>query len=647
MSNSIYTQFTNVIPWSDSLEENSNLITIENKIVSIPIKSVTPIKVMILAIALPDHPKYTDEWPTIKNQTGYPNIDHPILGTFPNGTLLRDSLENNGPISVQEWFKPQIELYYETNSDNKFNVELVIPKTKQGKVYKTKRSYNDWVESNGGNTTNLVMGKGHWKEMATEVMENVYADDQNIFEDIKLINFVFLVRKDEFTAESFGAYSPDIRYLFISSNPEREFYNGYVTILRSFSPILHESFHRIGSMIGEPFGFEGLPDRTTLKFFDAPQNMTWGHDIMYNKGQIVSENALYGVPPMLTIDRIFLQWIDPSEVLTIISNNTTNIKLTDVNIPLSEEQKLNKFYRAVRIMINENFYYDLDEYFLIEFRNGSNYDRNFYNIYETEPHKGILIWHVKENAQLLNRNRTNDHFIDLEIAVPYNGWNGNPIPIDDFPRNYYRPADWYEDINKAGDFDYLDDNSSPPHLPDGGVHRWELTDTSHPEWSPYYLRRNSLRTNFFTDESIRGVVTNRFADDTRPSSKDWEGNPTSIEIFNIKKYDNYMTFDVTFESGVLSSDNNLNGKLEYRLYNNYPNPFNPTTNISFTIPKNGYVKLELLNILGEKVRILVDDWLPAGIHQFEVDSNDLSSGIYFYTLKINGYFDIKKMIVLK
>ena len=64
-------------------------------------------------------------------------------------------------------------------------------------------------------------------------------------------------------------------------------------------------------------------------------------------------------------------------------------------------------------MINENYKNDLDEYFLVESRNGSYYDRNFYNIYETEPHKGILIWHVKENAQLLNRNRMDDHFIDL------------------------------------------------------------------------------------------------------------------------------------------------------------------------------------------------------------------------------------------
>ena len=78
---------------------------------------------------------------------------------------------------------------------------------------------------------------------------------------------------------------------------------------------------------------------------------------------------------------------------------------------------------------------------------------------------------MKENVNLINRTRSDDHFIDLEVAVPYNGWYGSPIPDDDFPRNYYRPYSWREEVNAAGDYDYYDDNSSNPPLPDGGVHR--------------------------------------------------------------------------------------------------------------------------------------------------------------------------------
>jgi hypothetical protein len=297
-------------------------------------------------------------------------------------------------------------------------------------------------------------------------------------------------------------------------------------------------------------------------------------------------------------------------------------------------------------MIHENYYQDFDEYFLLEFRNGTYFDRNFYNIYETEPHKGILIWHVKENTNLINRTRSDDHFIDLEVAVPYNGWYGNPIPNDDFPRNYYRPYIWREEVNAAGDYDYYDDNSSEPPLPDGGVHRWELTDDSHTEWAPYYVRRNTLRSNFFTDESIRGFVTNTITNVTRPSTKDWEGYPTFINIENIKRVDDYMTFDVYYSGGVLSandSDNNLSYKLEA----NYPNPFNPETVIKYTIPSESHVEIVVDNLLGQKVAVLYDNVQAAGNHSVIFNGSDLPSGIYLYSLKSGNFLQTRKMMLVR
>ena len=93
---------------------------------------------------------------------------------------------------------------------------------------------------------------------------------------------------------------------------------------------------------------------------------------------------------------------------------------------------------------------------------------------------------------------------------------------------------------------------------------------------------------------------------------------------------------------------------EYALLQNYPNPFNPTTNIQFLIGNHElvHVVLDVFNILGQKVRTLVDDYRPQGTYRVTWDGkNDaglpVASGVYFYVLKANNFVSTKKMILLK
>ncbi|MBI9070033.1 MAG: discoidin domain-containing protein [Melioribacteraceae bacterium] len=86
---------------------------------------------------------------------------------------------------------------------------------------------------------------------------------------------------------------------------------------------------------------------------------------------------------------------------------------------------------------------------------------------------------------------------------------------------------------------------------------------------------------------------------------------------------------------------------EYSLEQNYPNPFNPTTTISFSIPVNSKVELDVFNILGEKITTLVNDVLSAGKHKIEFNANNLSSGIYIYALKANNFSKVKKLTLIK
>jgi len=86
---------------------------------------------------------------------------------------------------------------------------------------------------------------------------------------------------------------------------------------------------------------------------------------------------------------------------------------------------------------------------------------------------------------------------------------------------------------------------------------------------------------------------------------------------------------------------------EFRLDNNYPNPFNPTTYIRYSVGRKSKVKLTIFNVQGREVQILVNDIKTPGEYTVEVNAQNLSSGIYFYHLKAESFSETKKFIVLK
>lgn len=85
----------------------------------------------------------------------------------------------------------------------------------------------------------------------------------------------------------------------------------------------------------------------------------------------------------------------------------------------------------------------------------------------------------------------------------------------------------------------------------------------------------------------------------------------------------------------------------YTLEQNFPNPFNPTTMINFSIPNEGYVTLNVYNSIGQHVATLVNESKPAGTYQVGFDGANLSSGIYFYKLTSGNFTETKKMILMK
>ncbi|MEJ2050622.1 MAG: FlgD immunoglobulin-like domain containing protein, partial [Calditrichota bacterium] len=94
------------------------------------------------------------------------------------------------------------------------------------------------------------------------------------------------------------------------------------------------------------------------------------------------------------------------------------------------------------------------------------------------------------------------------------------------------------------------------------------------------------------------------------------------------------------------------GPVTFQLSQNYPNPFNPVTHFRFSLAHQVKVKLEIFNVLGQRVKMLVDKEMPAGEYQMQWDGlndmgNKLGSGLYFYRISAGDFVKIRKMILLK
>jgi uncharacterized delta-60 repeat protein len=123
---------------------------------------------------------------------------------------------------------------------------------------------------------------------------------------------------------------------------------------------------------------------------------------------------------------------------------------------------------------------------------------------------------------------------------------------------------------------------------------------------------------------------------------------------------NYSSIGLGNESSQIqnfnqSDDNLTNSKIivdkqvpeNFELLQNFPNPFNPTTKISFVIPESNDVELKIFDINGKEVKTLINGYKPAGIYSVDFDGTGFASGVYFYKIKSGSFSDMKKMIMIK
>ncbi|MEW5995466.1 MAG: FlgD immunoglobulin-like domain containing protein, partial [Candidatus Zixiibacteriota bacterium] len=153
------------------------------------------------------------------------------------------------------------------------------------------------------------------------------------------------------------------------------------------------------------------------------------------------------------------------------------------------------------------------------------------------------------------------------------------------------------------------------------------------------LLANDMEMNYAynADENVTRVLVYSF-----------EGNGFSGEFLNANG--DVVSLELgSYEGAVVKA---TEVPADYALNQNYPNPFNPTTEIGFTLPTALEVKLEVFNLLGQRVKTLVDGRLDAGAHTVSWNATDdagrpVSSGVYFYRIQAGDFIEAKKMMLLK
>ena len=85
----------------------------------------------------------------------------------------------------------------------------------------------------------------------------------------------------------------------------------------------------------------------------------------------------------------------------------------------------------------------------------------------------------------------------------------------------------------------------------------------------------------------------------------------------------------------------------YILRQSFPNPFNPITHIRYGLPVATDVKIEVYNILGQRVATLLNTRKPAGYYMVDFDGSELASGIYVYRIEAGEFQDVKKMVLIR
>ena len=155
----------------------------------------------------------------------------------------------------------------------------------------------------------------------------------------------------------------------------------------------------------------------------------------------------------------------------------------------------------------------------------------------------------------------------------------------------------------------------------------------------FQVERSTTQNSGF--EKIGFVAGNGTSGAAQYSFADLNPLPGQPLYYRLKQID----FDGTFEYSEVVEVEAITAAVA--LHANYPNPFNPTTTITFDLPLQQEARLDVYDLMGRKIETLADGVLPAGRHEYSFDGSQLASGFYIYRLTTPGKISTQKMLLIK
>ncbi len=547
--------------------------------------------------------------------------------------------------------------YYDEMSYNTHHVEVEVFDPNAGDAFETDNSRSYYYGHSSSSGIN---------ELNTEILDKAWAEDNTVFNNVDAV-YIF------YGGNVFSGGTAVARLSHNSSH-----FSGCGALIEWGSWGNDEEKVHKWHMAHE-YGHLLSPDGTSGKrVYDQYNNQPSGiYNIMHYQHFNVTQ-------PMAAFNLMYLGWIQSSWILEIDPDDSGDQSQT-VTI---KDTRLNpgSGYNVARIQLPGS----TNEHFIIENRQGTGSDA-----YLSSGGEGLIIWHMSKSYSSYNFNGNMD--VEIATAIGANGedWLDNGVGsgeargfITDFFNDYRSDfAPWTNPSTESGRrysgshsftdlgilnidvsssnviFDFAE--NAPPGPPQNFTILNRTSDGQHPilQWDAntepdldhYAIYRGEQETkadpiNWFSSPAattanttwtdpivtINSSFTNRIhyritaVDDANNESA--YSNSSYVNSFPFSKPNNKDT-DITESLPT-----------QIRLHPNYPNPFNPETQIRLELPQAGEVKLTVFNITGVEIRRLHSGTLAAGYHTFSWDGRDdrglqVTSGIYFYRFEAKAAWD--------
>lgn len=167
-------------------------------------------------------------------------------------------------------------------------------------------------------------------------------------------------------------------------------------------------------------------------------------------------------------------------------------------------------------------------------------------------------------------------------------------------------------------------------------------DRAYAQYNSLGTNIDSLTVNISTDGGLTFPI-----EAFRKGGIELSTAPITTSFFIPQNSTQWATYEFSLSGTVAVNNYEENIPYKFSLNQNFPNPFNPVTLISYDIPVPGHVSVKIYDMLGKEIKTLVNEFQTPGSHSVNFNADGLSSGVYFYSLNTEGFSQVKRMVLLK